>query len=104
MAETNTAALRAQGGRDARALTVTCRRRADTARIRRGAGVVPRARAVVAWDVGHQQFQLPAGRQLLRQRAVAKRIDVVALVAAGGDEADALRLAHARAFDASSWR
>ena len=30
MAETNTAALRAQGERDARALTVTGRRRADT--------------------------------------------------------------------------
>lgn len=35
MAETNTAALRAQGERDARALTVTGRRRADTGRIRR---------------------------------------------------------------------
>ena len=37
MAETNTAALRAQGERDARALTVTGRRRADTGRIRRAA-------------------------------------------------------------------
>ena len=35
MAETNTAALRAQGERDARALTVTGRRRADPGRIRR---------------------------------------------------------------------
>ena len=74
------------------------------ARILRGAGVEPRARAVVACAVGHQQFHLPAGRQLLGECAVAEGIDVVALVAAGGDEADALRLAHARAFDASSWR
>ena len=35
MAETNTAALRAQGGCDARALSVTGLGRADTGRIRR---------------------------------------------------------------------
>ena len=39
MAETNTAALRAQGERDARALTVTGRRRG-------GEGARPRARRV----------------------------------------------------------
>ena len=47
MAETNTAALRAQGERDARALTVTGRRRADTGRIRRAGKALARmARAV----------------------------------------------------------
>ena len=42
MAETNTAALRAQGERDARALTVTGRRRADTGRIRCAAKALAR--------------------------------------------------------------
>ena len=42
MAETNTAALRAQGERDARALTVTGRRRADTGRIRRAGKALAR--------------------------------------------------------------
>ena len=42
MAETNTAALRAQGGRDARALNVTGRGRADTGRIRRAAKALAR--------------------------------------------------------------
>ena len=42
MAETNTAALRAQGGRDARALSVTGRGRADTGRIRRAAKALAR--------------------------------------------------------------
>ena len=47
MAETNTAALRAQGERDARALTVTGRRRADTGCIRRAAKTLEIGRAHV---------------------------------------------------------
>ena len=47
MAETNTAALRAQGGCDARALSVTGLGRADTGRIRRAAKALARmARAL----------------------------------------------------------
>lgn len=53
MAETNTAALRAQGERDARALTVTGRRRADTGCIRRAAKTLARmARAVTPEKIG----------------------------------------------------
>jgi hypothetical protein len=53
------------------------------ARVLRGTLGQPLARAIVAAAVRHQHFQLPARRQLLRQRAVAEGIDSGALVAAG---------------------
>jgi hypothetical protein len=52
------------------------------ARVLRGTLGQPLARAIVAAAVRHQHFQLPARRQLLRQRAVAG-VDSGALVAAG---------------------
>ena len=81
MAETNTAALRAQGGRDARALTVTGRGRADTGRIRRSAKALARmARAVTP--------ETPNGQWLRDNRSFA--------CAAAGDAAAALRHARVR--------
>lgn len=82
MAETNTAALRAQGERDARALTVTGRRRADTGRIRRAAKTLARmARAVTP--------ETPNGQWLRDNRSFA--------CAAAGDAVAALRRARVRA-------
>ena len=82
MAETNTAALRAQGERDARALTVTGRRRADTGRIRRAAKALARmARAVTP--------ETPNGQWLRDNRSFA--------CAAAGDAVAALRHARVRA-------
>ena len=82
MAETNTAALRAQGERDARALTVTGRRRADTGRIRRAAKTLARmARAVTP--------ETPNGQWLRDNRSFA--------CAAAGDAVAALRHARVRA-------
>ena len=79
MAETNTAALRAQGGRDARALSVTGRGRADTGRIRCAAKALARmSRAVTP--------ETPNGQWLRDNRSFA--------AAAAGDAAAALR--HAR--------
>jgi len=79
MAETNTAALRAQGGRDARALSVTGRGRADTGRIRCAAKALARmARAVTP--------ETPNGQWLRDNRSFA--------CAAAGDAVAALR--HAR--------
>lgn len=79
MAEANTAALRAQGERDALALTVTSRRRADTGRIRRAAKTLARmARAVTP--------ETPNGQWLHDNRSFA--------CAAAGDAVAALR--HAR--------
>ena len=73
MAETNTAALRAQGERDARALTVTGRRRADTGRIRRAAKTLARmARAVTPetpngqWLRDNRSFACAAAQAKLR--------------------------------------
>lgn len=81
MAETNTAALRAQGGRDARALSVTGRGRADTGRIRRAAKALARmARAVTP--------ETPNGQWLRDNRSFA--------AAAAGDAAAALRHARVR--------
>ena len=81
MAETNTAALRAQGGRDARALNVTGRGRADTGRIRRAAKALARmARAVTP--------ETPNGQWLRDNRSFA--------AAAAGDAAAALRHARVR--------
>ena len=81
MAETNTAALRAQGERDARALTVTGRRRADTGRIRRAGKALARmARAVTP--------ETPNGQWLRDNRSFA--------CAAAGDAAAALRHARVR--------
>lgn len=81
MVETNTAALRAQGGRDARALTVTGRGRADTGRIRRAAKALARmARAVTP--------ETPNGQWLRDNRSFA--------CAAAGDAAAALRHARVR--------
>ena len=56
MAETNTAALRAQGERDARALTVTGRRRADTGRIRRAAKALARMARTVTPETPNGQW------------------------------------------------
>ena len=82
MAETNTAALRAQGERDARALTVTGRRRADTGRIRRAGKALARmARAVTP--------ETPNGQWLRDNRSFA--------CAAAGDAVAALRHARVRA-------
>lgn len=82
MAETNTAALRAQGERDARALTVTGRRRADTGCIRRAAKTLARmARAVTP--------ETPNGQWLRDNRSFA--------CAAAGDAVAALRHARVRA-------
>ena len=82
MAETNTAALRAQGERDARALTVTGRRRADTGRIRRAGKALARmARAVTP--------ETPNGQWLHDNRSFA--------CAAAGDAVAALRHARVRA-------
>ena len=82
MAETNTAALRAQGERDARALTVTGRRRADTGRIRRAAKALARmARAVTPETLN--------GQWLRDNRSFA--------CAAAGDAVAALRHARVRA-------
>ena len=81
MAETNTAALRAQGERDARALTVTGRRRADTGRIRRAGKALARmARAVTP--------ETPNGQWLRDNRSFA--------CAAAGDAVAALRHARVR--------
>ena len=81
MAETNTAALRAQGGRDARALSVTGRGRADTGRIRRAAKALARmARAVTP--------ETPNGQWLRDNRSFA--------AAAAGDAVAALRHARVR--------
>ena len=81
MAETNTAALRAQGGRDARALNVTGRGRADTGRIRRAAkALARRARTVTP--------ETPNGQWLRDNRSFA--------CAAAGDAAAALRHARVR--------
>ena len=81
MAETNTAALRAQGGRDARALSVTSRGRADTGRIRCAAKALARmARAVTP--------ETPNGQWLRDNRSFAS--------AAAGDAAAALRHARVR--------
>ena len=81
MAETNTAALRAQGERDARALTVTGRRRADTGRIRRAGKALARmARAVTP--------ETPNGQWLRDNRSFA--------CAAAGDATAALRHARVR--------
>ena len=82
MAETNTAALRAQGERDARALTVTSRRRADTGRIRRAGKALARmARAVTP--------ETQNGQWLHDNRSFA--------CAAAGDAVAALRHARVRA-------
>lgn len=82
MAEANTAALRAQGERDALALTVTSRRRADTGRIRRAAKTLARmARAVTP--------ETPNGQWLHDNRSFA--------CAAAGDAVAALRHARVRA-------
>lgn len=82
MAETNTAALRTQGERDARALTVTGRRRADTGRIRRAGKALARmARAVTP--------ETPNGQWLRDNRSFA--------CAAAGDTVAALRHARVRA-------
>lgn len=81
MAETNTAALRAQGGRDARALSVTGRGRADTGRIRRAA----KALAHMAHAVTPET---PNGQWLRDNRSFA--------AAAAGDAAAALRHARVR--------
>lgn len=82
MAETNTAALRAQGERDARALTVTGRRRADTGRIRRAGKALARmARAVTP--------ETPNGQWLRDNRSFA--------CAAAGDAVAALRHTRVRA-------
>lgn len=56
MAETNTAALRAQGGRDARALSVTGRGRADTGRIRCAAKVLARMARTVTPETPNGQW------------------------------------------------
>lgn len=81
MAETNTAALRAQGERDARALTVTGRGRADTGRIRRAGKALARmARAVTP--------ETPNGQWLHDNRSFA--------CAAAGDAVAALRHARVR--------
>ena len=81
MAETNTAALRAQGGRDARALTVTGRGRADTGRIRRAAKALARMARTVTPET-------PNGQWLRDNRSFA--------AAAAGDAAAALRHARVR--------
>lgn len=81
MAETNTAALRAQGGRDARALSVTGRGRAGTGHIRCAAKALARmARAVTP--------ETPNGQWLRDNRSFA--------AAAAGDAAAALRHARVR--------
>ena len=81
MAETNTAALRAQGGCDARALSVTGRGRADTGRIRCAAKALARmARAVTP--------ETPNGQWLRDNRSFA--------CAAAGDATAALRHARVR--------
>lgn len=81
MAETNTAALCAQGGRDARALSVTGRGRADTGRIRCAAKALARmARAVTP--------ETPNGQWLRDNRSFA--------AAAAGDAVAALRHARVR--------
>ena len=56
MAETNTAARRAQGGRDARALNVTGRGRADTGRIRRAAKALARMARTVTPETPNGQW------------------------------------------------
>ena len=81
MAETNTAALRAQGGRDARALSVTGRGRADTGRIRRAAKALARMARTVTPET-------PNGQWLRDNRSFA--------CAAAGDAAAALRHARVR--------
>lgn len=81
MAEINTAALRAQGGRDARVLSVTGRGRADTGRIRRAAKALARmSRAVTP--------ETPNGQWLRDNRSFA--------CAAAGDAVAALRHARVR--------
>ncbi|MFR0794972.1 MAG: hypothetical protein ACLSHG_00080 [Oscillospiraceae bacterium] len=88
MAETNTAALRAQGERDARALTVTGRRRADTGRIRRAGsarahgarrhardaerpvaarttGALPAPRRAMPWPLWHARVRTSGGQTAL---------------------------------------
>lgn len=81
MAETNTAALRAQGGRDARALSVTGRGRADTGRIRCAAKALARMARTVTPET-------PNGQWLRDNRSFA--------CAAAGDAAAALRHARVR--------
>lgn len=81
MAETNTAALRAQGGRDARALNVTGRGRAGTGRIRRAAKALARMARTVTPET-------PNGQWLRDNRSFA--------AAAAGDAAAALRHARVR--------
>ena len=81
MAETNTAALRAQGGRDARALNVTGRGRADTGRIRRAVKALARMARTVTPET-------PNGQWLRDNRSFA--------CAAAGDVAAALRHARVR--------
>ena len=82
MAETNTAALRAQGERDARALTVTGRRRADAGRVRRAGKALARMARTVTPET-------PNGQWLHDNRSFA--------CAAAGDAVAALRHARVRA-------
>ena len=82
MAETNTAALRARGERDARALTVTGRRRADTGHIRRAGKALARMARTVTPET-------PNGQWLRDNRSFA--------CAAAGDAVAALRHARVRA-------
>ena len=80
MAETNTAALRAQGERDARALTVTGRRRADTGCIRRAAKTLARmARAVTPETPNGQWLRDTEARLGLVRRFAAQRAAAAAL-------------------------
>ena len=81
MAETNTAALRAQGGCDARALSVTGLGRADTGRIRRAAKALARMARTVTPET-------PNGQWLRDNRSFA--------ATAAGDAAAALRHARVR--------